>query len=263
MFGSEQGLAQPNSLLSFVYKIFGEFRYPIRLRAAVLQSSLPKNFHPKMVWDVGCGEGQTSFWLSKRYPDARLIGTDIKKENIERCQHIADALKRRNTTFLQLDALNDGHQSVDLIVCFEVLEHIDNYGDVLRIFAGSLNNKGLLVIHTPAENQFQSSTWGLRRFINPENTEISHREKGQYHVRLGFNLDGLISEIEALGFDILSQRYTFGPVAMFAHTVYEWTRPRSKIWRLITLWPLLILGYLDMVLRFSTGGGILIVAQKK
>ncbi len=263
MFGSEQGLVQPCFLLRFAYIILGEFRYPIRLRAAVLRGSIPKDFHPKAIWDAGCGEGQTSFWLSKRFPNARLIGTDIKKENIERCDHIAQYLKRSNITFLQMDVLGDSPQDVDLIVCSEVLEHIDKYGDALRIFAGSLNPEGLLVIHTPADNLFQSPTWGLRSFIHSENRGISSYEKGQFHVRLGFNLDELTSEVKALGLHILDQRYTFGPIAMFAHTIYEWTRSRSKIWQIITLWPLLIFGYLDILLSFPTGGGVLFVAQKK
>ncbi len=263
MFGSEQRLVKPHFLLRLAYIILGEVRYPIRLRAAALRGSLPKDFHPKAIWDAGCGEGQTSFWLSKRFPNARLISTDIKKENVERCIHITQYLKRVNITFLQMDILGGSHQSVDLIVCLEVLEHIENYSDALRIFAGSLNPEGLLVIHTPADNTFQSTTWGLRRFINSENKGINPYEKGQYHVRSGFNLDRLTSEIEALGFHIRNRHYTFGPIAMFAHTVYEWTRSRSKIWLIITLWPLLILGYLDMLLSFPTGGGVLIVAQKK
>jgi len=263
MFGAEQGFAQSNFLLRLAYFLFGEFRYPIRLRAAALRGSLPKNIRPKFIWDAGCGEGQTSFWLAKRFPSAQLIGTDIKKENIERCQQISHHLKSKNTAFLQMDLLSDRNQRVDLIVCFEVLEHVENYGDALRIFAHSLNPTGLIVIHTPANNSFQSSRWGLRKFIYRESNKNKNLEKGQYHVRSGFNADSLAREIEDLRFDVVMQRYTFGPIAMFAHTIYEWTRTRSKILQFFTLWPLLIFGYLDMMLNFPTGGGILIVAQKK
>ena len=96
-----------------------------------------------------------------------------------------------------------------------------------------------------------------------ENRVIRSHERGQYHIRPGFNLDELTCEIQAVGFYVLKRQYTFGPIAMFAHNIYEWTRSRSKIWQIMTLWPLLILGYLDMSLSFPTGGGILIVAQRK
>lgn len=262
-FGSEQGLVQPRYLLRLIYMIFGEFRYPIRLRAAIFRRSFPKHFYPKAVWDAGCGEGQTSFWLAKHFPHARIIGTDLRKENVERCDYIAQYLRRGNISFMQKDILEGRLQGIDLIVCIEVLEHIDKYNDALKIFSGSLVPGGFLVIHAPADNSFQSPTWGLRKFIHSKKNEAISHEKGQYHIRSGFNLDELIGKIDALGFQIVIKKYTFGPIAMFAHNIYEWTRSRTKIWQIITLWPLIAMGYLDLWLSFPNGGGILIVAQKR
>lgn len=263
MFGYEQGFVQSRFLLRLVYFIFGEFRYPIRLRAIMLRRSIPKKFSAKVIWDAGCGEGQTSFWLSRRFANAKIIGTDIKRENIKHCENIAHYMTKRNNTFMQKDILESRFRNIDLIVCFEVLEHIDNYGKALNIFSDSLVPGGLLVIHTPADNYFQSPNWGLRRFMHAEERGTVNEEVGQYHIRSGYDLDKLAGKIESMGFTIYSKHYTFGPIAMFAHTIYEWTRSRSKIWQIITLWPLVALGYLDMWFSFSNGGGVLIVAEKK
>ena len=263
VFGSEQGFIQSRFLLRLAYTSLGEFRYPLRFRWILLRRSLPKDFFPKVVWDAGCGEGQTSFWLSKHFPNARIIGTDIKEENVEYCEHITRYLKRSNTTFISKDVIEGVPQVVDLIVCFEVLEHIENYGNALQSFSDSLVPGGYLMIHAPAANSFQSGTWGLRRFVHPEIKTTSLHDQGQYHVRPGFNLEELAGEIENLGFHVLKKNYTFGFIAMFAHTIYEWTRSRSKIWQIVTLWPLLGLSYLDMWISFPIGGGVLIVAQKQ
>jgi 2-polyprenyl-3-methyl-5-hydroxy-6-metoxy-1,4-benzoquinol methylase len=263
MFGSEQRFIQSHSLLYLAYMILGEFRYPLRLRGTLMRRSLPENFQPKVIWDAGCGEGQTSFWLSKYFPCAQIISTDIKKENIERCNNIARNLKRNNINFMHKDVLEGSSQNVDLVVCCEVLEHIDSYSDALRSFSDSLVQDGFLLIHTPADNSFQSPTWGLRKFMHSEKEGITSQEKGQYHIRPGFKLDELTGEIEVLGFYILNNHYTFGTIAMFAHNIYEWTRSRSKIWQIVTLYPLLLIGYLDILLSPPNGAGILIVAQKK
>jgi 2-polyprenyl-3-methyl-5-hydroxy-6-metoxy-1,4-benzoquinol methylase len=244
--------------------VIGEFRYPIRLRKVILERSLPNYFFPKTVWDAGCGEGQNSFWLSKKFPNAQIFGSDIKKSNVEKCNLIAGLSKIINTTFIQKDILKNDIKNIDMIVCFEVLEHINSYKDALNSFQNSLVSGGYLIIHTPADNLFQSPKWGLRKFFRPgKKTSPNHHEKGQYHVRSGFKLDDLASELESIGFVIIKKHYTFGPLAMFAHIIYEWSRSRSKIWQIITLWPLVIMGCFDMLLPSPIGGGILIVSQKK
>lgn len=262
MFGSEQKFIQSRSFLRLVYMLLGEFRYPIRHRAILLYQALPRNIFPEIIWDAGCGEGQTSFWLSKHFPKSKLIGTDIRQENIERCKKIAESMKKDNTSFFKKDLLESIPQKVNLIVCSEVLEHIESYRDVLINFSTALAIEGHLVIHTPADTFFQSPTWGLRKIMQSKELESASSEKGQYHVRSGFVLDDLAQEIEDLGFDVLEKRYTFGPIAMFAHTIYEWTRSRSKAWQIVTLYPLLLMGYLDMLFPASVGAGILITAKK-
>src|SRR5258707_6369374 len=103
MFGSEQKLVRERSSLGIVYGTLGEFRFPMRFRAQMLSGLLPKNFHPATIWDSGCGEGQTTFMLSRRFPEARIIGTDLNTNNIKRCRLIAENARTNNVVFLQRD----------------------------------------------------------------------------------------------------------------------------------------------------------------
>lgn len=263
MFGSEQSLVQSRFSLKIAFKLLGDFRFPIYYRYKILENILGNDIHPRVIWDAGCGEGQTSFWLSNRYPNAKIICTDVKKENIEHNENISNKLKKSNMSFLQDDILDGVDRKVDLIVCFEVLEHIDNYEKAIKVFFDSLSKNGILVIHTPADNCFQSPNYGLRKYfknINDINEIII--EKGQYHIHPGFEVGKLQSAIENSGLMMTRFKFTFGPTAMIAHNIYEWTRSRSKFWQLISSLPLRFLGFFDLIIPSTIGGGLLVVAKK-
>jgi 2-polyprenyl-3-methyl-5-hydroxy-6-metoxy-1,4-benzoquinol methylase len=198
--------------------------------------------------------------LSRCFPKAQITGTDLNAINIERCRLIAKKARAENVTFLQGDLVRHSFPA-DLVICFEVLEHIENYKDALKNLTASVRPDGFLVIHTPADTVYQSETWGLRRFIkNGHGGHVSHGD-GHDHVRPGFGLDQLKQEITDLGLAVTKAKYTFGRASMHAHTIYEWTRSRSKVWQIITLLPLLSIASIEAVLPEPTGGGLAIVAQ--
>ena len=97
---------------------------------------------------------------------------------------------------------------------------------------------------------------------NGHKGEVSHGD-GHDHVRPGFVLDQLKEEINDLGLEAIKANYTFGRASMHAHTIYEWTRSRSKVWQIVTLFPLMSVASIEVLLPIRTGGGILIVAQKR
>src|SRR4029077_12740410 len=99
--GSEQYWVQKRSSLAIVYRLIGEFRFSMRFRAQILSRLLLKDFYPLTIWDAGCGEGHTTFMLSRRFPDARITGTDLDIMNINRCRFIAKSARTKNVVFLQ------------------------------------------------------------------------------------------------------------------------------------------------------------------
>jgi SAM-dependent methyltransferase len=225
-FGSEQKFVQNRSLLDFLYGTLGEFRFPMRFRAQMLCRLLPKDFQPATIWDAGCGEGHTTFMLSRLFPEARITGTDLNMINIERCRRIAKHARTSNLVFLQRD-LAQHSVGGDLVICFEVLEHIENYREALKNLTATLRPGGFLVIHTPADTIYQSETWGLRRFMKDGHDDHVNHADGHDHVRPGFELAQLKEEIA----------------------------------QIITFIPLLSVASIEELLPIRTGGGILIVAQ--
>lgn len=262
-FGSEQASIQSRWPVRLLYRLIGEFRFPLRLRAYYLRKALPTGFQPEKVWDAGCGDGHSSFYLARRYPQAEVLGTDMRRESVGRCQRIAQQSGLYNVSFWCSDLVADpaaSPQGCDLIVCFEVLEHIHDFQNALCVLAGSLKAGGLLLIHTPAAGRFQSATYGLRRYFQ----EADHRdpEAGQYHVRLGFELSALAKAVENAGLTVIQADYTFGSIAMLAHTIYEVMRSRSKLGQLSVLPALMAIGWLDAQRKHPEGGGLLLAARR-
>jgi len=137
------------------------------------------------VLDVGCGNGMLAqvLYVNKFRPD--YVGTDIRKSMIE------DAEKRQlheSVRFYCSDItktpLDVSDNTVDLMVCFEVMEHIPEYSAdyVLREMARCLKPDGVLLLSTPnydgkhkAGNHIHEYWYDelavlLKRFFTIENT---------------------------------------------------------------------------------------------
>src|SRR3990167_5181094 len=57
-------------------KTYSEF-LDVRTRPAKdLLSAIPHTFHPNLVYDLGCGPGNSTILLKNRWPNAKVIGTD-------------------------------------------------------------------------------------------------------------------------------------------------------------------------------------------
>lgn len=265
MFGSEQALVQPRVSLKYLYRLIGEYRFPLRLRGYYLTEAIPLGFSPKTIWDAGCGAGHTTFFLARRFPAARVTGTDLNPRLVAWCRQIARLSNTYRIDFAVQDLTESWFENAyDLVVCFEVLEHITDYDRAIQNLSLALRTGGYLIVHTPAAGRFQAPDFGLRRFSSKPNTPSPAHEKGQFHVRPGFRLKDLIQSLQHHGLEIDSAKYTFGPLTMFAHTLYELTRSRS--FYMVVTYPFLMgIASLEWHLSRSRqdGGGLLVWARKR
>jgi 2-polyprenyl-3-methyl-5-hydroxy-6-metoxy-1,4-benzoquinol methylase len=100
----------------------------------------------RRVLDAGCGWGYGSNILADGGAD-NVIGIDIAETVVE----ASGAIVRENVT-VQLGDVSDlefADDSFDLVVCFEVIEHIERRGEALAEFARVLAPGGLLLISSP------------------------------------------------------------------------------------------------------------------
>ncbi len=92
-------------------------RFVARLHGLFLEA-LPA----ESVLEVGVGEGFISGFLSERHPSIRFTGIDASAEEIEHLRREFPRVAGRVGSAYELGGLPGEH---DLVVCAEVLEHLD------------------------------------------------------------------------------------------------------------------------------------------
>jgi len=162
------------------------------LLAKILSAS-NKNFD--FALDAGCGVG-SNFEILARY-SKKVIGIDISDDAIGYCT--SKGYCSLNNTSLQNFR---SEIKFDLIICLDVLEHINDDLNSVKSMVSYLNRGGVLILSVPAHT-----------FLSNDNDIFSH------HLRR-YTLKEIFSIANACELEILKLSYwnqtMFLPVAVFA-----------------------------------------------
>lgn len=98
------------------------------------------------VLDAGCGTGEQTLGIKRRYRDSVVLGVDANPRSIERARHYATR-SGIDVRFEEQDLLQltDGVGEHDLVVCIGVLHHLADPGAVLRNLADGVAPGGVLL----------------------------------------------------------------------------------------------------------------------
>lgn len=113
----------------------------------------------KTILDIACGEGYGSEILSRK---AKVVyGIDISKESIE---HANKEYQRPNLIFKEGDVANIplGENSVDIVVSFETIEHVDNQNQMIKEIKRILKPDGIIIISSPDRQYYDSNLPNLK-----------------------------------------------------------------------------------------------------
>ncbi|WP_232238810.1 class I SAM-dependent methyltransferase [Paenibacillus forsythiae] len=165
------------------------------------------------VLDAACGEGYGSYLLS--FYAAKVIGLDISEESI---YHANNKYSTDNLSFYQgsIDKLPLPDASVDIVVSFETIEHVD--GDTQRDFLNEairvLKKTGKLIISTP-DKFFYSDE---RKYQNPFHIKEFYKQefldflKGYFrYVELYYQRQEVSMVITNANRKIMNHMYTNDP----------------------------------------------------
>ncbi|MBU1980649.1 MAG: class I SAM-dependent methyltransferase [Gammaproteobacteria bacterium] len=95
--------------------------------------------------EIGCGTGFVISAISKRFPDAKLSGSEYLEEGLAYARHRVPGAK-----FTQMDARHIPCESeLDAIGAFDVLEHIEEDEVVLQQICKALKLGGVVFITVP------------------------------------------------------------------------------------------------------------------
>ena len=155
-------------------KIITESNFTYFYIIQIINKYLRKEKNLLKVLDVGCGVGSLSLYLVKR--GLKVDGIDISKKAIQLCKEYAKQKNLdENVRFLVSGFYNlKTKDCYDLIICSEVLEHLENDSKALLKLKTLLTKDGILIITTPSLNaplfklglakQFDKRVGHLRRY---------------------------------------------------------------------------------------------------
>lgn len=149
--------------------------------------------------ELGCGAGTNLLFLAKY--NINITGVDISEKAILNCVESSKYLGIRKAKFINDDVLKfKSKVKYDLIVCFEVLEHLRNDTACIKLIHGLLNNNGIALISVPSKNSLFYKQ-GL----------LTNNEKIIGHLRR-YNKGDIIKIISKTKFKILEIELVEGPI---------------------------------------------------
>ena len=247
----------------FLRKLFYFLLDVLLLRSWHIRSELKKlSRSTTAILDAGSGFGQYSFWMSKRFPQASILAVDVKEEQVADCNGFFQQIGKSNVKFEVGDLVTFVRPGAyDVVLCVDVMEHIEEDVQVLANYCQSLKTGGMLLISTP------SNMGGSDVHDDGETSFIEE------HVRDGYGIDEIEEKCLRAGFSKVEARYSYGA-------------PGKLSWKLSMKYPMLLLNkskaffvllpfyyllfmpwcllfnYLDLKGSNSTGTGLIVKAWK-
>jgi len=141
--------------------------------ADTLFNFIPKNTVQKAV-EIGAGEGHISQFIVKSFNQSSIILTDIYKERLEEAEKRLGI--QPNITFQKEDIcqLSFANESLDLVVCCEVLEHISNYEKGLNEIYRVVKKNGYFLISVPREPLWRILNMARGKYIRDLGNTPTH-----------------------------------------------------------------------------------------
>ena len=186
----------------------------IRREIRILKSD---GFNPRDIADAGSGFGQYVFYLSNKFPSARITGLDIKQEQVDNCNSFFSSINRQEKVSFEYADLTtlDVNEAYDLILSVDVMEHIEDDRTVFKRFYKGLKPGGVLLISTPSDQGGSD--------VHHEHAESFIDE----HVRDGYGFGEIEEKLKEAGFSNIHISYSYG-------------NPGKISWKLSMKYPILL-----------------------
>jgi SAM-dependent methyltransferase len=214
------------------------------------------------VLDAGSGFGQYTYFMTKSFPSWKILGVDLKKDEIDSCERFFKSAGIDRVRFQEADLTSfRKKQAFDIILSVDVMEHIEDDVAVFNNFYASLKENGLLLINTPSDRGGSNvHDPGQKGFIGE-------------HVRNGYRKDEMEQKLRHAGFSKINIRYTYGipgnvswhltmKFPMVCLSLSKWFFLVMPIYFLVLLPIILLLNLADLAMKHRSGTGLLVKASK-
>ncbi len=221
-----------------------------------------------IILDAGSGFGQYDYYLSGLDRSWKILGVDVKQEQIDDCNGFFQKIGRGDQVKHEYADLTNFEKKdeFDLILSVDVMEHILEDVEVFKGFYRALKKDGMVLISTPSDQ-------------GGSDAHHDHDHDGSVegfideHVRDGYGIEEITQKLNTAGFTKVDCRYSYGC-------------PGKISWRLSMKYPIkllnvnkiffiiipfyyiltfpiaLILNYRDVQKKHKTGTGLIVKAWK-
>jgi len=187
----------------FLRKVFYKLMDLLLLRSWHIHKELREWFRNASkdaeILDAGAGFGQYSYWMSSRGPQMNILAMDVKDEQVADCNNFFQQIGRSKVKFEVGDLTNFTHtEKYDLVLCVDVMEHIEPDVQVFRNYVASMKKGAMLLISTPSDQG---------------GSDVHEDEDGSFideHVRDGYNIKEIEDKLKTAGFSKVDARYSYG-----------------------------------------------------
>ena len=131
----------------------------------------------KSILDAGCGDGYLLYLSHKRAPDAKLFGFDTEDAGLffasqKLSEHNVSATLDKGSIY----DISYSENSFDLVLCADVIEHLENYNLALKNLMHVLKPGGLLIMSTPLKKPGGKwDSYHVKEFTGKELLEICNK----------------------------------------------------------------------------------------
>ncbi len=154
---------------------------------------------PEQVLEIGCSSGATGMVIKQKFPDVEYIGMDSNKKLAEIAQTRLDRVIVSDIDKVQLDTLGFKKESIDLIICADVLEHLYDPWKILFDLRGYLTPDGKVLASIP-------NIQYINNIINLLHGGWKYDENGGLldatHIRF-FTLNEIVKMFKGTGYNIM------------------------------------------------------------
>jgi SAM-dependent methyltransferase len=253
----------------FLRKLFYRLLDMLLLRSWHIRKALrqweKENRGERNILDAGSGFGQYDFYLANRNKNWKIKGVDVKQEQIDDCNNFFSRTGLNNVGFEVADLTRFSEpDKYDLILCVDVMEHIEEDVKVLKNYYKSMKKGGMLLVSTPSDqggsDVHDHDHDGTESFIDE-------------HVRDGYGIAEIEEKMKKAGFSKTEAYYQYGTPGKISWKLsmkYPIIMLNSSylffiilpFYYLVTFPISLVLNYLDVKMVHKTGTGLIAKAWK-
>ena len=193
------------------------------IRRALRRWEAGRGRKPADILDAGSGFGQYSYRLARLTDGNKVLGVDVKEEQMADCNAFFAKLGMGDRVSFEVADLTEfvHPEAFDLVLSVDVMEHIEADEAVFANFHKSLRSGGLLLISTPSDKGGSDAD----EHDHPDGHVHGFIDE---HVRDGYNIDDIRAKLSRAGFSRVEAAYSYGA-------------PGHVSWVLSMKWPISLL----------------------